>query len=193
MTLNAAALLASARKCRLCEGSLPLGARPILQLDPRARILIASQAPGSVAHASGIPFDDASGERLRGWMDLDRETFWDASRIAIVPMALCYPGRGNGGDLPPRPECAPAWREQLLQCLGQLRLTLVIGQYAQRWHLGATRLPLTETVRAWREFGPAIIPLPHPSPRNNVWLSRNPWFADQLLPALKTAVRAALA
>ncbi len=185
-------LLKSVRECRLCEKSLPLGPRPVLQIDPRAKILIAGQAPGRRVHESGIPFDDPSGVRLREWLGVSRETFYDPTKIAILPMGFCYPGTGKSGDLPPRPECAEAWREQLLSSLRQVELTLVIGQFAQRWHLDRVHRNLTETVRAWRDYGPRIIPLPHPSPRNNIWLKKNPWFSESLLPSLKTRTQEAL-
>jgi uracil-DNA glycosylase len=150
--------------------------------------LIAGQAPGSKVHASGVPFDDASGDRLREWMGITREVFYDVKKIAILPMGFCYPGTGKSGDLPPRPECAPAWRGQLLSHLTNLRLTLVIGKYAQDYHLPNAGKSLTETVRAWRDNWPNVIPLPHPSPRNNIWLKQNPWFASELLPLLKERV-----
>ncbi len=185
-------LLESVRECRLCEKSLPLGPRPVLQIDPRAKILIAGQAPGRRVHESGIPFDDASGVRLREWLGVSSEAFYDPTKFAILPMGFCYPGTGKSGDLPPRPECAEAWRERLLSSLRQVEMTLVIGQYAQRWHLPQTQKNLTETVRAWQDYGPGIIPLPHPSPRNNIWLKKNPWFAESLLPALKTRTQEAL-
>ena len=186
------ALLESVRKCRLCEEFLPLGPRPVLQIHPQARILIAGQAPGRRVHESGIPFDDPSGDRLREWMGVSRETFYDETQIAILPMGFCYPGTGKSGDLPPRPECEKAWRRPLLDTLQDLKLTLVIGQYAQKWHLPQTQKNLTETVRAWEDYGEGTIPLPHPSPRNNIWLKKNPWFGESLLPRLKIAVREAL-
>ncbi len=185
-------LLQSVVACRLCEKSLPLGPRPVLQVDPRAKVLIAGQAPGRRVHETGVPFDDPSGDRLRQWMGVSRETFYDPTKIAILPMGFCYPGTGKSGDLPPRPECAEAWRESLLSSLVHVELTLVIGQYAQKWHLPKTHKNLTETVRAWREYGPNVVPLPHPSPRNNIWLKKNPWFADSLLPSLEKQVRTAL-
>ena len=165
----------------------------MLQVHPEARILIAGQAPGRRVHESGVPFDDPSGERLRDWLGIDRDTFYDERRIAILPMGFCYPGTGKSGDLPPRPECAPAWRTALLELLTGVRLTLVIGQYAQAWHLPDARRNLTETVRAWREYDPGVIPLPHPSPRNNIWLKKNPWFGEELLPKLRERVDGALA
>jgi uracil-DNA glycosylase len=185
-------LLRSVRDCRICEESLPLGPRPVLQVGPKARILIAGQAPGRRVHESGIPFDDPSGDRLREWLRISREEFYDPAKVAILPMGFCYPGTGKSGDLPPRPECAEAWREKLLQVLQHIELTLVIGIYAQRWHLPHMHRNLTETVRAWEEYGPGVIPLPHPSPRNNIWLKKNPWFAESLLPNLKEKAREAL-
>jgi uracil-DNA glycosylase len=169
-----------------------LGARPVLQINPQAKILIAGQAPGRRVHESGIPFDDPSGVRLREWLGVSRETFYDPGKVAILPMGFCYPGTGKSGDLPPRPECAERWRQQLLDSLRHVELTLVIGQYAQRWHLARVHKNLTETVRAWQDYGPRIVPLPHPSPRNNIWLKRNPWFSESLLPSLKVMTRAAL-
>ena len=186
-------LIESVRKCRLCEASLPLGPRPVLQIHPRVRILIAGQAPGRRVHESGAPFDDPSGDRLREWLGVSRETFYDPEKIAILPMGFCYPGTGKSGDLPPRPECPPAWREQLLNAMQQIELSLVIGQYAQRWHLPKMQKNLTETVRSWEQYGLDVIPLPHPSPRNNIWLKKNPWFADSLLPVLQQKVCEALA
>ncbi len=187
------ALMTSVRQCRLCEAALPAGPRPVLQLAPAARILIAGQAPGKRVHETGVPFDDPSGKRLREWMGVSSEVFYDSSKIAILPMGFCYPGTGRSGDLPPRPECEQTWRQKLLDQLGELELTLVIGQYAQAWHLEETGKNLTETVRNWRAYGPHIVPLPHPSPRNNIWLKKNPWFADSLLPHLKRTVERILA
>ena len=185
-------LLRSVRDCRICEESLPLGPRPVLQVDPKARILIAGQAPGRRVHESGIPFDDPSGDRLREWLGISREDFYDPTKVAILPMGFCYPGTGKSGDLPPRPECVEAWRDKLLQSLKHIELTLVIGMYAQRWHLPHMHRNLTETVRAWDEYGPDVMPLPHPSPRNNIWLKKNPWFAESLLPNLKEKAREAI-
>lgn len=187
------ALLTRVRACRLCAAHLPLGPRPVLQAHASARILIAGQAPGRKVHASGIPFDDASGERLRAWLGITRATFYDPRQVAILPMGFCYPGTGRTGDLPPRPECAPAWRQPLLDHLPRLRLTLLLGQYALAWHLPGHQGTLTEAVRQWRDHGPALLALPHPSPRNNGWLRRNPWFEDELLPELRTRVARALA
>ncbi|WP_305906997.1 uracil-DNA glycosylase family protein [Methylomarinum sp. Ch1-1] len=177
------------RGCMLCASQLPQPPKPVFQCLPAARILISGQAPGKKAHNSGIPFDDASGQRLRNWLGVDAKCFYDPEKIAIVPMAFCYPGSGNSGDLPPRPECAVHWRHQLLAHLPNIELTLVIGRYAQRWHLAERRkATLTETVKAWREYWPGAIPLPHPSPRNNRWLKQNPWFEAELLPPLRQAI-----
>ena len=184
-------LLVRVRTCRVCAAQLPLPPRPILQAGTGARLLIVGQAPGRRAHASDIPWDDASGERLRAWLGIGADTFHDPQRVAIVPIGLCYPGRGADGDRPPRPECAPLWFAALRAQLPCIELTLAIGQYAQRHLLGATRkASLTASVRAWRDYGPQMMPLPHPSPRNQPWLQRQPWFADELLPALRTRVQA---
>ncbi len=180
-------LLDKVRACRLCEAHLPLAPRPVLQAHPRSRLLIAAQAPGRRVHETGLPFNDPSGDRLRNWMGIDRETFYDPEFIALVPMGFCYPGTGKSGDLPPRPECAETWRRSLLAQLTHIRFTLVIGQYALAWHLGGAG-NLTDRVRAWRDHWPELMPLPHPSPRNNLWLRRNPWFEDEVVPALRRRV-----
>ena len=185
-------LAKEARACTHCAHALPHGTRPVLQVGTGAKILIAGQAPGRRVHESGIPFDDPSGNRLREWLGISREDFYDPTKVAILPMGFCYPGTGKSGDLPPRPECADAWRDKLLQVLQHVELTLVIGIYAQRWHLPHMHRNLTETVRAWEEYGPDVIPLPHPSPRNNIWLKKNPWFVESLLPNLKEKAREAL-
>ncbi len=187
-----ASLMNEVRACTICAAHLPHGPRPILQLHPKARLLIAGQAPGRKVHESGTPFDDASGERLREWMGVTRDVFYDPEVVAILPMGFCYPGTGKTGDLPPRPECAPAWREQLLDRLRHLEVTLVIGKYAQAYHLDETKSSLTENVRAWRKYWPNTVPLPHPSPRNNIWLRKNPWFEADLLPLLRQRVEAVL-
>ncbi|HEY4582420.1 MAG TPA: uracil-DNA glycosylase family protein [Lysobacter sp.] len=187
------ALLDSIRACRLCEAHLPLGPRPVLRASPTSRLLIVGQAPGARVHASGVPWDDASGRRLRDWLQVDADTFYDASRIAIVPMGFCYPGRAGSGDAPPRPECRATWHGRLLPLLPRVGLTLLIGQYAQAYFLGPRRkATLTETVRAWREYAPDILPLPHPSPRNVAWFKANPWFEDEVLPTLRAHVAALL-
>lgn len=184
-------LLADVRACRACESVLPYEPRPVLRASCSARLLIVGQAPGTRVHETGIPWNDPSGERLRHWLGVDRELFYDERQIAIVPMGFCYPGRGKSGDLPPRPECAALWRERLLACLPNIELTLLIGRYAQQYHLPDTgRSTLTETVRRWREFLPGVIPTPHPSPRNQLWLRRNPWFEAELVPALQQRIRA---
>lgn len=187
-------LLREVRACTLCAGHLPLGPRPVVQLGERARILIVGQAPGLKVHHSGIPWDDASGRRLRGWMDIAPEVFYDRQQVAIIPMAYCYPGRGAGGDLPPRRECAGQWLERLLAQLPRIRLTLLVGQYAQRHFLGERAgATLTDTVLAWRDHAPSVLPLPHPSPRNQPWFARHAWFDDDVLPALRQRVAEALA
>ena len=168
------------------------GVRPVLQVNPNARILIAGQAPGSKVHASGVPFDDASGDRLRDWMGVDRKDFYDASKIAILPMSFCYPGKGKSGDLPPMPVCSQTWRKRLLLTMPDIKLTLVIGKYAQAWHLENLKTNLTDTVRGWRSYGESLLPLPHPSPRNNIWLSKNTWFESEVLPELKVRIKKAL-
>lgn len=186
------ALLERVRACTLCQG-LPLGPRPLLQAGSGARILIAGQAPGRRAHLSGIPFDDISGERLRAWLGLTREQFYDASRVAIIPMGLCFPGTSKSGDLPPRPECAPAWRAPLLASLPQIALTVVLGRYALAWHCPEqARATLSDAVAAWLKAPGPVIPLPHPSPRNMAWLKRHPWFEAEVLPLLRERIQLAL-
>lgn len=188
-----ARLLNEIRACTLCAPSLP-APRPVLAAGTAARLLIVGQAPGARVHASGVPWDDPSGERLRDWLGVDRETFYDERRIAIVPMGFCYPGTGRSSDLPPRPECAATWHARLLAELPNVALTLLIGRYAQAHYLGPRAgRTLTETVRAWRAHWPRLVPLPHPSPRNNRWLARNPWFERERLPALRREVRRVLA
>jgi uracil-DNA glycosylase len=182
-------VLSEARQCRFCE-NLPLGPKPIFQLGMHARILIVGQAPGRLTHARGLPFDDVSGDRLRLWMGIARKTFYDDSKLACLPMGFCYPGKGKGGDLPPRTECAPRWRPRLLPLLTNIKLTLVIGQYAQAFHFPTDRRSVTEKVRAWD--GGSAIPLPHPSPRNGMWLKANPWFKTDVLPRMRDKVQMAL-
>jgi uracil-DNA glycosylase len=179
--------------CRVCAASLPHEPRPVVWVDPRARILIAGQAPGRRVHESGIPWNDPSGDRLRDWMGLDRETFYDKRNIAVAAMGFCYPGTVKGADLPPRRECAPLWHARLRAHMPRVRLTLLLSQYAVKHYLGERAKPsVAETVRAWREYAPEILPLPHPSPRNNLWLRRHPWFEREVLPELRRRVREAL-
>lgn len=194
------ALKCSINACRLCVDCpatvrLPHEPRPVVRMSSNATICIASQAPGTRVHASGIPFTDASGDRLRAWMGVDSDTFYDVSRIAIVPMGFCYPGQdAKGGDLPPRRECAPTWRAKVFAAMPQISFVLTVGSYANAWHLGPLARPtLTETVAAWREImaatsEPVVLPLPHPSWRNNGWLKKNPWFEAELLPVLRGEV-----
>ena len=186
-------LLTEVRACTICKAHLPLGPRPVLQLHPKARVLIAGQAPGRKVHDTGVPFNDASGNRLRAWLSVTREVFYDPAQIAILPMGFCFPGSGRSGDLPPRPECAPAWRKQLLGQLRHLEVILVLGQYAQAYHFGEASSSLTELVKSWRTYWPHMVPLPHPSPRNNLWLRRNPWFEVELLPSVRKRVSEVLA
>ena len=189
-TLNS--LLVEVRACRACADALPLGPRPVVQLSPTARILVASQAPGTKVHESGIPFSDASGDRLREWMGVSDDIFYDERQIAIVPMGLCYPGRlPGGGDAPPRPECVPLWRDRLLAQMPNLRLTLLVGGYAQAHALGPGTM--AERVITFRDHLPAIFPLPHPSWRSRHWAAKNPWFDVDVLPALRHAIQEALA
>jgi uracil-DNA glycosylase len=189
-----AALLREVRACTLCAAHLPLGPRPVLRASTTARLLIVGQAPGTRVHATGIPWNDPSGDRLRAWMGIDREAFYDVDRIAIVPMGFCYPGKGAAGDLPPRPECAPAWHARLLALMPAIEQVLLVGRYAQAHYLGpACKASLTDTVRAHADYLPRFIPLPHPSPRNIGWLRRNPWFEAEVVPALRRRVAALLA
>ncbi len=178
-------LLQEVRACQICEQDLPAGPRSVLQVAAGARILIAGQAPGRKVHESGVPFDDASGDRLRSWMGVDAATFYDPSKIAILPMGFCFPGTGSSGDLPPRPECAPAWREGLLGHLTNLDMTLVMGQYSMSYHFPDTKGTLTSIVQDWQSRWPKTVPLPHPSPRNNRWFKRNAWFEENLVPVLR--------
>jgi len=202
MTDSLDTLLAQIRACRICRENpagtpLPHEPRPVLIASQQAKILIASQAPGLRVHETGLPFNDRSGDRLRSWMGVTREEFYDPARFAIVPMGFCFPGYDrNGGDLPPRRECALHWRAGVLAEMPQIELILTIGQYAQAWHLGALRkASLTETVREWRSIlespvKPRVLPMPHPSWRNTGWLKKHPWFEEELLPVLKQQIRA---
>lgn len=182
------------RACSVCTAHLPLGPRPVIQVDESARVLIIGQAPGTRVHATGIPWNDPSGERLRQWLGVDRAAFYDMDQFAIMAMGFCYPGRGKGGDLPPRPECAPLWHARLRALLPNVKLTLLIGRYAQAYYLGTRRETLETTVRRYRDFLPqAYFPLPHPSPRNTHWLRQRPWMESDVIPALRDAVSRALA
>ena len=187
-------LLVAVRSCRACEAQLPLGPRPVLQAGVAATILIVGQAPGARVHASGIPWADRSGERLRSWMGIDTDRFYDRQRVAIVPMGLCYPGRATSGDRPPRRECAPLWLTSLLAQLPRIELTLLVGQYAQAHFLRrAGHSSVTTTMQNWRDHLPRVIPLPHPSPRNIAWFKANPWFDHELVPVLRQRIRDLLA
>lgn len=187
------ALVKEIEACQVCAHALPHAPRPVVWVHSDAKILIVGQAPGRRVHESGIPWDDASGDRLRDWMQLDRATFYDKRNIAVAAMGFCFPGTVNGADLPPRRECAPLWRPRLLPLLQNVRLTLLVGAYAHRYHLGAAaKATLGETVRNWRAYPPDVLPLPHPSWRNTGWLKRNPWFEAELAPELRRRVSSAL-
>ena len=181
-------LLIRIRGCSHCANALPLGPRPVLRASTTARLLIVGQAPGTRVHESGIPWHDASGKRLRQWLGIDEATFYDESRVAIMPMGFCYPGKGKSGDLPPRPECAPLWHAPVLALMPDIQLTLLVGHYAQQGYL-SDQQTLTDRVRSWRDYQPAFWPLPHPSPRNGIWLQNNLWFLTEVLPSLQKAVR----
>ncbi len=181
-------LLNQIRACQVCASALPLGANPVVQAHSEAKILIIGQAPGTKVHHSSIPWNDASGNRLRAWLDIEKQTFYDPKQIAIMPMGFCYPGRGQSGDLPPRKECAPLWHEALLKHLPNIELTLLIGQYSQNRYLSNKPKTLTETVQNWQAWLPDYLPLPHPSPRNTLWLRKNPWFEEQTVPYLRQQV-----
>ncbi|HAS6189996.1 TPA: uracil-DNA glycosylase family protein [Vibrio vulnificus] len=181
-------LLTQIRACQVCASALPLGANPVVQAHSEAKILIIGQAPGTKVHHTSIPWNDASGNRLRVWLDIEKPTFYDPKQIAIMPMGFCYPGRGQSGDLPPRKECAPLWHEALLKHLPNIELTLLIGQYAQNRYLSNKPKTLTETVQNWQAWLPDYLPLPHPSPRNTLWLRKNPWFEEQTVPYLRQQV-----
>jgi len=185
------ALLTEIRACRVCAKHLPLGPRPVVRISASARILILSQAPGTRVHETGLTFNDRSGDRLREWLGIDRDTFYDESRVAVLGMGFCYPGRdAKGGDLPPRPECAPLWHPRLLAELPQVELTLLVGSYAIDYYLPETRRDsMTETVKAWRDYLPRYWPLPHPSWRTTAWEQKNPWFKRRLLPELRKRVK----
>jgi uracil-DNA glycosylase len=194
MTVTLESMIADIKRCTVCAAHLPHPPRPVLQAGTGARLAIIGQAPGSRVHESGVPWQDQSGDRLRGWTGLEPSAFYDPSRVALIPMGFCYPGTAKGADLPPRPECAPHWHERLLPLLPTLQLTLLIGIHSQNYYLpGRSKPTMTETVRAFAVYGPNCFPLPHPSWRSSGWMQRNPWFELQVLPALRRAVRAALA
>lgn len=179
--------------CRICEHVLDAGVNPVVTASRNSKIVIIGQAPGRKVHLSSVPWDDKSGENLRNWLGVDAETFYDAEQIALIPMGFCYPGKGKSGDLPPRPECAPLWHHRLLSKIEDARLTLLIGNYAQKYYLGRTARPtLTETVKHFKEYLPEYLPLPHPSPRNNIWQRKNEWFKEEVLPELKVLVKSCL-
>ncbi|WP_153445675.1 uracil-DNA glycosylase family protein [Vibrio algicola] len=188
-------LLTDIQQCRICESALEHGCRPVVQAHPEAKLLIIGQAPGIKVHQSGVPFDDASGERLRMWLNIDSDTFYDPKKVAIMPMGFCYPGKGKSGDLAPRKECAPQWHDALLAQLPNIEMTLLIGQYAQNYYLTQSELgskpkTLTDTVKAWRQWAPTYLPIPHPSPRNNIWLKKNPWFEQDIIPYIQALIKA---
>jgi uracil-DNA glycosylase len=186
-------LLTDIRRCTLCQQQLPHGCRPVMAASPSSRLVIIGQAPGRRVHESGIPWDDASGNQLRAWLNIDQTVFYDPEKIALVPMGFCYPGTGKSGDLPPRPECAPQWHGQIWAHMQGVQLILLIGQYAQKYYLGkASKETLTDTVRAFRDYLPRYFPLPHPSPRNNIWQKKNAWFGAELLPELRKSAALAL-
>lgn len=181
-------LLQQIKNCSLCEKHLPLGCRPVVRASRSSRLMIIGQAPGTKVHQTGIPWNDASGQRLRGWLDLSDEQFYNDQLVAIMPMGFCYPGKGKSGDLPPRTECAPQWHQALLEQMPDIQLTLLIGQYAQAYYLDDNYKTLTERVKNWALCPPGIIPLPHPSPRNQIWLRRNPWFEAEVVPYIRDQV-----
>ena len=183
-------LLSEIKHCNTCKDYLHHGIRPVLTAHENSKVIIIGQAPGIKVHESGIPWDDKSGERLRAWLNIDQKTFYDPKQIALIPMGFCYPGKGKSGDLPPRPECAPQWHNKLLSHLKKVELILLIGTYAQQYYLGEKRKStLTETVKSYREYLPQFFVLPHPSPRNNIWIKKNPWFEKELIPELKHLIK----
>lgn len=182
-------LVSEVKTCRICESELPLGPRPVFSIHPKSKILIVGQAPGSKVHATGIPWNDPSGDELRRWLQVDRETFYNPEIFGIMPMGFCYPGKGKSGDSPPRPECAPKWHSILRKMMAEVELTLLIGSYAQAYYLGESRKKtLTETVKSNSEYLPEFFPLVHPSPRNRLWMKRNPWFETEVLEILREKI-----
>ncbi len=185
-------LIKEIKSCQTCKEYLPHGIRPVFSVHPSARIIIIGQAPGRKVHESGVPWNDPSGNKLREWMDIDSDIFYDESKIAIVPMGFCYPGKGKSGDLPPREECAPLWHEKILKKLPKIQLILLIGQYSQRYYLDNRKETLTKTVKAYKEYSPKYLPLPHPSPRNFIWMNKNRWFTKEVVPYLQKKVKSIL-
>jgi uracil-DNA glycosylase len=183
-------LLHDIKQCTICEKHLPLGSRPIVSAHPDAKIVIIGQAPGTNVHKTGIPWDDPSGKQLRKWLGITDGIFYDETKIALMPMGFCYPGKGNSGDLPPRPECAPQWHQMILDNMPKVELIILIGMYSQNYYLKEkAKKTLTETVRNFKAYLPNYLPLPHPSPRNRFWLIKNPWFEKEVLPELKSRVK----
>ncbi|TXG37268.1 uracil-DNA glycosylase family protein [Seonamhaeicola maritimus] len=183
-------LLKEIKQCTICKAHLPFGPRPVVSVHTNSKIVIVGQAPGTKVHASGVPWDDASGKQLRKWLDVSNEDFYDETKFAIIPMGFCYPGKGKTGDLPPRPECAIQWHKPLFYELKKVELVILIGMYAQKYYLGKTaKKTLTETVKNYNEYLPKYLPLPHPSPRNRFWLTKNPWFEVEVLPELRRRVK----
>lgn len=186
-------LLSQIKACTVCAEHLPLGPRPVVSISAHSKILVIGQAPGTKVHASGIPWDDASGKNLRKWLGVTNEQFYDTNLFGIVPMGFCYPGKGKSGDLPPRPECAPLWHNQILDLLKEVKLTLLIGQYAQAYYLGERKKKtLTETVQNYNHYLPEFFPLVHPSPRNGIWMRKNQWFEEEIIPKLQQSVKSIL-
>jgi uracil-DNA glycosylase len=183
-------LIKEIKNCQLCLPHLENGVNPILRLSTESKIIIIGQAPGSIVHKTGIPWDDKSGERLREWLRVSRKDFYTPNKFGLLPMGFCYPGKGKNGDLPPRPECAPKWHKPIIKELKEVKLTLLIGQYAQKYYLEKeAKNNLTHTVKNYNNYLPHFIPLPHPSPRNNIWLKKNPWFKEEVIPVLQQRVQ----
>lgn len=184
-------ILLQIKSCSVCKNYLEFGVNPVIAASEKSKIIIVGQAPGRMVHRSGIPWDDKSGDNLRKWLGMDKDTFYDADKIALIPMGFCYPGKGKSGDLPPRAECAPLWHHQLLSRMPQVELIVLVGLYAQKYYLGdRAKGSLTETVKNFRTYLPAYLPVPHPSPRNNIWQKKNEWFGEEVLPEMKKLIQA---